>query len=321
MKKKKFVYLRTMFLLALAILPIACHIWETEDCPPLPENERIPVAFAPKLEVEPLTKVGGNNGSDWTAGDPVGVYMIKHASALSVSTILGQADNVLYKADMNGTGVNLIPDTDTIYYPVADTVDFVLYYPYKTGIANFKYPVDLTVQTDQPALDLIYAHETKGFSRSDKAIVPVTFSHRLAKMEFFIGKGIGISSLDKLKLSIRNVAAKTTFDLPSGKLADAGAGGSDTIETFVSPYKTDSMKAEAILLPVADLNNTRLSLFFEIDTLTYVAQLPVEPGQAGLIAGTRYRYAVTLSELGVALTATILPWTDGRGGTIKPTPP
>ncbi|MDR2811365.1 MAG: fimbrillin family protein [Tannerellaceae bacterium] len=321
MKTKRLIYPCTLFSLMLVTILIACHIEEINDCLPSPENERIPVVFAPKLEIEPQTKVGGNNGSSWTKGDPVGVYMTKHGSTLDATTILGQADNVLYKADKDGSSVTLLPDGDTIYYPVSEKVDFVLYYPYQAGISDFKYAVDLKDQTNQANLDLVYAHETKGFSRSDKALVPVTFYHQLAKIEFFVGKGTGITSLANLKISIRNMAAKTSFNLSTGKLLDTGVGGSDTIETYVTTHQTDSMKAEAIVLPIADLSATPVMLHFQVDTLTYEAPLPFESTQIALTAGMRYRYVVALSEIGVGLTGTLHPWEDERGGTIHPTPP
>ncbi|MDR2809914.1 MAG: fimbrillin family protein [Tannerellaceae bacterium] len=317
---KKLVQPCMLFLLALAILP-ACHVWETKNCPSPPEDERSPVVFTSKLEVTSSTKVGGDDGNEWAEGDPVGVYMIKHSATLDASTILCEADNVLYKASKDGTAVDILPDGDTIYYPVSDMVDFVLYYPYKAGISNFEYPVDVKDQTNQANLDLVYVNETKGFSRSNQAAIPVTFNHQLAKMEFFIGKGAGITSLAKLQLSIRNVAIKTTFSLPTGKLLDTGAGGTDSIDAYVTPYKTDSMKAEAILLPIANLNATPVTLHFQLDTLTYEAPLPFESAQTDLKAGTRYRYVVTISEIGVTFTGTLSPWTDGRGGIIKPTPP
>jgi formylglycine-generating enzyme required for sulfatase activity len=283
-----------------------------------PEEEKVPVLFTSGFEQTIVTRVGGETGSIWDAADRVGVYMVEHGGALG--DIVDGAENKPYKAATGGSiKTDLLPDTDTIYYPAADQVNFILYYPYTTAISGYNYPVDLNDQSVQEDIDLIYVHDQRPFDRYTKGRVELTFHHQLSKLVFLIGGG-SLPSLSGLTFDIGGVSSQTTFDLSTGLLADLGVGGNETLHALVDTYIGDSVKAEAIVLPMADITATPVPLRILLNGKEYAAILPPVAGFTGIEAGYKYVYIVSVSDGSLRLSGVATPWNTVRGGEIPFTP-
>jgi formylglycine-generating enzyme required for sulfatase activity len=284
-------------------------------------EERVPVLFSSGFGTTVTTRVGGETGCTWSASDMVGVYMIE--SGANSINVVGNAANKCYRAATGGsTKTDLLPHPDTIYYP-EHPVCFILYHPYTTALNGYAFPVDLSDQSAQEALDLIYVHDQTPCDKY-KGKVEVTFHHQLSKLVFLIG-GRGQSSLSGLTFDIGGVASQTTFNLSTGTLADPGTGGTETLNAQVSAYIGDSVRAEAIVLPMADITATPVPLSITLNGKEYTATLPPVDGFSGIEAGYRYIYIVSLDDGSLRLTGVATPWNTVRGGDIpvdeeKPAP-
>jgi formylglycine-generating enzyme required for sulfatase activity len=307
MKKLPF----SVYCVLMVILLSGCvrETWLVEE-----SKEKVPVLFTSGFEQTIVTRVGGESGSIWDAADRVGVYMVEHGGALG--DIVDGAENKPYKAATGGsTKTDLLPDVDTIYYPAADQVNFILYYPYTTAISGYNYPVDLSDQSVQEDIDLIYVHDQRPFDRYTKGRVELTFHHQLSKLVFLIGGG-SLPSLSGLTFDIGGVSSQTTFDLSTGLLADLGVGGNETLHALVDTYIGDSVKAEAIVLPMADITATPVPLLITLNGKEYTAILPPVAGFTGIEAGYKYVYTVSVSDGSLRLSGVATPWNTVRGGDI-----
>ncbi|MDR1918498.1 MAG: fimbrillin family protein [Tannerellaceae bacterium] len=249
----------------------------------------------------PFTKVSGEMGDVWEATDTVGVYMVSEGGKIPGSVVDG-ALNKPYRVSAPGTDMcELLPAADTIWYPIVGQVNFILYYPYTRAISGANYPVDLRDQSRQAAIDLMYAKTPSAYDQDTQTKVEVTFEHRLTKLVFLITKGPLIPSLDGLTFEIEGVSTQTTCNLSMGQLADAGLGGTGKLSAKVTPLSSSSVKAEAIVLPVKNINNTELSLLIKVGGSHYTATLPRSNNNPELKAGHLYTYNVYLNKAGAKL--------------------
>ena len=90
--------------------------------------------------------------TSWEANDVIGVFMLANNSDKNVL-----ATNIPY-ATSKGDGY-FVSKNSPIYYPEDNSaVDFIAYYPYSETISDYKnYPIDLSNQTKQNAIDLMTA--------------------------------------------------------------------------------------------------------------------------------------------------------------------
>jgi hypothetical protein len=305
-KVKRLPFAICYILTAIALAGCVRETWLVEQ-----REEKVPVLFTSGFEQTIVTRVGGETGSIWDVSDRVGVYMVEHGGTLG--DIVDGAENKPYKAATGGSvKTDLLPDVDTIYYPAADQVNFILYYPYTTAISGYDYPVDLNDQSVQEALDLIYVHDQRPFDRYTKGRVELTFHHQLSKLVFLIGGG-SLPSLSGLTFDIGGVSSQTTFDLSTGLLADLGIGGAETLHAQVDAYVGDSVKAEAIVLPMADITATPVPLRIMLNGKEYTATLPLVAGFTGIEAGYKYVYTVSVSDGSLRLTGVATPWNTVHG--------
>lgn len=273
-----------------------------------------PVAVSFTSRVDKL-QTNGSKAVDqqWTIGDSIGIYMIKSGETLSDASIAAGAANRKYQATATTTDAAFEPYTadQTIYYPSGPVrpVDFIAYYPYTSQITDYAYPVDLSDQSDQAAIDLMYSNNATGKDwRSPGAAL--VFQHRLAKVVLTIKRGTGMAYED---LSRMTVVVKSVYTAGSLNLADEQ-------DLFLEPSLNDvtfhtttaGSKYEAILMPVSHnncvvefrLNNAKNEVF------TWTMTSP----DADFVPSTQYEFEITMNRTGVDATGTILPWNDGPGG-------
>ena len=222
------------------ILPLICLLFlacEGETIDPARASKSIKVT----AEIERVkTRL---SGSTWEKGDGIGIYMIKSGMPLG-STAL--AKNVHYRYDETGifTPRN---ESQTIYLPFnGSNVDFIAYYPYREELTDFIFSIDLTVQSNQTALDLMYADNVKTKNMTNPN-VNMIFSHQLSKIVLQIAHYRNID-LSELSVILTNVPTKASFNLVNSTLAC-----SPETEDIALAINSDGTVAEAILLPGSDL--------------------------------------------------------------------
>ncbi|MDR1518143.1 MAG: fimbrillin family protein [Dysgonamonadaceae bacterium] len=251
-----------------------------------------------------------NNG--WTDKDSIGVYMKKAGDALSASSVL--ADNVKYVTD--GTSSFSAADGDEgILFPFdGSKVDFIGYYPYKQSVANFIYLVDLSVQTNQEAIDLLYSNNSSGLNTKEP-FVNLIFAHQLSKIRLNLQAESGVS-LAGISVKLTNAETTASFDLSSGVLSSS-AGAKDIYFSVAE----DGSLAEAILLPTTDFSD--MDIVLTIGELTYVYPLANSALISSFEKSTQYTYNISLNpakgEMAVA-DGGITNWINGATDNLSLSP-
>lgn len=244
--------------------------------------------------------------AEWTAGDKVGIFMKAANGDLSAAT----AVNKLHTTDKNGNLTASNAD-NALYYPTdGSSVDFVAYYPYVTSLAGTTYKVDVTTQTDQPAIDLLYSDNAKGFAKGASSKPQLQFAHMLSQIVFNIEKDATIPTLNGLKVTFKGMNTKADFTLADGKLGDAG-----TVADIAANVDVDGATATTIVLPATALSD--IKVVFDLNGKSYTADYP----QNVLDAGRKYVHKVKLSDSNgqpviVMEAATITDWIEVPGGDI-----
>ena len=251
------------------------------------------------------------SGSTWDKGDAIGVYMKKSGEALSSSAI---ALNVEYQTTGDAT-FSPAGGAPTITFPLdGSAVDFIGYYPYKEDIANFIYPIDLSDQSVQSNIDILYSDNAKGF-RDDNPEVNMSFSHQLSKIVLIIEHKF-MPDLSGIEVIMTNVTTKANFNLIDGQLSESSAN--DNIACMVAP---DGATAEAILLPSSSLEG--IELWFVLDDETFKYPLSSASQIESFEKSTRYTYNVYLDSerIPVVTLGTISDWIEGPSynATVPPT--
>lgn len=185
--------------------------------------------------------------TSWEANDVIGVFMLANSDKNVLAT------NIPY-ATSKGDGY-FVSQNSPIYYPEDNSaVDFIAYYPYSETISDYKnYPIDLSNQTKQNAIDLMTAvNLTNRQLASPQG--NLQFKHLLAKLVLNLKSTSG-SSLKGIKASISGLQVKGTANLSNGNITSSGEA--TTFSLFINEEAT---QAEAILLPQALSGNLKIKL-------------------------------------------------------------
>lgn len=189
------------------------------------------------------------SGTSWDAGDAIGIYLKSSDQALDLTI---NQHNAKY---INENGSSLFTadnESETLYYPDDESfVDFIGYYPYVKDIVDFKYPIDVTDQSDLPNIDFMYSNNAKELNKKNQN-VQMVFSHQLCKLVLNIEQFRKVD-LSDIKIIISNIATKATFDLKTGKLSPAIEYGN--IQLAGSKEESE---VEAILLPETNVKDQEL---------------------------------------------------------------
>ncbi|WP_295769018.1 fimbrillin family protein [uncultured Mucilaginibacter sp.] len=262
------------------------------------------VKFTSSINGQIKTKAVGDK---WEANDAIGVYM---KTGTGLSNIL--AANKSYAT--NGDGAFAASATDqTIYYPENGAVDFIAYYPYKTSLTGTNYPVDVAVQNNQSAIDLLYSANATGLSKTSTT-ANLVFTHQLSKIEFTVKNGAGVADLNGLTVSLGGQNTKADFDLATGTLANQSATADISAKTTA---QNATVLAEAIVLPLVDASGK--VVIFSLPAGQFKLTLPAA---TKFEAGKKYTYEIELKNetstnpnpVAVALSASITNWTTVPGG-------
>lgn len=284
-----------------ALLAFSCS---DEDTGVIDSN-RVAVLFGSGNIASPKTTADGNQ---WTAGDKVGIFMVKHGESLSAGAISENGNNVEYKAEVgNSTNSTFAPVGGAIYYPQnGDKVDFIAYHPYKPGlISPYRFEVDVSNQESPAGIDYLYAYTNPdgaalGYNKNS-GTVDLQFGHVMSKMNFTLmaGKSIKDEALQGLKIEITDAYSKGIFDLPAKKIISPSG-----IETIEANTAANGLSSSAIMIP-QDLNTSKLKITLAGGQRTFEWSFP----SVTLLPGKIHNYVITVDEKMIFSIGDITDWT------------
>lgn len=189
------------------------------------------------------------NGISWDQGDKIGVFMVNNGQELSATSIVNNVNNIPFT--INGA---IFQSAMPVYLPKT-SVDFIAFYPHK-AVDNFTYPVDLTDQTNQAALDLMYTNDAKGINPGTLSI-PLVFNRQLSRLAI----NLTINNTDALKASqlkatLSEATTKAAFDLRNGTLTSAPE--KQAIEASVTVKSDNNALVELTLLPGENISGKKI---------------------------------------------------------------
>lgn len=186
----KHIAKRIAFLALLASTVTSCQKDETQ----LAETA---IQFTSKIGT---TKA---SGTTWKTADSIGIYMFKHSDLTTLS-----ANKKYLNTASDGTSATFATSIldQKIYYPVnGDAVDFIAYYPFKKGVTNMLYPLDVSVQTTQAAqeqVDFMLSNNLTNIGKT-KNTQNLVFEHKLSNIVLNITAGGTFSTADLAGLSVK----------------------------------------------------------------------------------------------------------------------
>lgn len=253
--------------------------------------------------ISTIRMVDGN----WEANDAIGVFFVKDGANLNDPTDI-LYENIKYTYDafkplwqQPNYKAFKINDYKIPYYPVDDSkIQAIAYYPYNSSWSSINdiYDIDVSDQSKQQDIDLLYAPITNGNYKKTNASNPINldFYHKLSRLILDIKAGDGISEDDienNLTIELNNYIYKGAFSL-----ATCSVSPSESDKKLINPYKASSassghlVRYEAILIP-----QKTSTIDFFIGTTKYSVELKNSKGAAlELESGTQYVYSITITK-------------------------
>ena len=269
--------MKNLFLtLMIGVLLIAC---EGEKINPLGTKTAVRMT----AEIEGMkTRL---SGSTWDQDDAIGVYMKMNNEELNASAL---KKNVKYIYNEETGRFEPMSENEIIYFPTnGDAVDFIGYYPYREDISVFTIPIDLTSQSNQSAIDLMYADNVKNVSQTESQIT-MRFSHKLSRIVFQVEHYRVIEQSD-FSVIITGVPTVGSFNLTDKSLTV------DSAKTdIVCCVNDDCTLAEAILMPGTDLSGSDLWFLIEDGLEAYKVSLNTLFNSGPLSESTQYTFNAML---------------------------
>ena len=265
--------------------------------------EKDAVTFSGTIKGAVQTKA---NNAEWDAGDAVGIYMISAGGTLADNAL---AENKKYVTSGNSK-FSPASAADQLYYPAnGAAVDFISYYPYTEVITDYTYPVDVTDQSVQAAIDFLYSDNAKAQTKAEPT-ANMVFEHRLSKIILNITNKTEVS-LAGLTVTVTGMNTQGTFSLADGSLTVDGGSQAD-FDMLVAVDGATAV-AEAIVLPGGTFDYV-LSFTIPADQTTKTLTVT----GAGFESGKKYIYEVDITDK-VALNGkgTIVDWNDVPSGGLE----
>lgn len=248
---------------------------DKKEVPPIIENT--PVQFTASKSNESITKA---SGTSWDNDDEIGIFTIKNQSTLQAENIIDNNNNLAFTT--NGSGL-FYPKGKSVYYPQdGSSMDVVAYFPYKTNLTNFTYPIDITEQSE-----FFYSTNLKGINKKNTSS-NLVFKRVLAKLTLHIRPQAGGASLAGLTVVADGAPTKASFSLSTGILTPDESSVNKISLTLSG--NDQQQVVSALLLPTAQANRTKIH--FTIGTKTYSWSVP-----HALEAGKAYSYNITIDKI------------------------
>lgn len=247
-----------------------------------------------------------NDGNQWTLNDPIGIFMLKNGQPLNSSNITESADNVEYKVQTGGNAISgFTPASGTpIFYPQnGDNVDFIAYYPYKSPLTNYTYPVDVSNQTSPANIDVLYANTANtasGGYNKNSGTVDLGFNHALSKLSFTLISGTGSPNLTGAKIEITNLATTASMSLVNGSVTGTNSG-----QTLTANTAANGLSSSAIVIPQT-LSGTKLIITLADNASKFEWDFTTTE----FLTTKNHQYTITVGKTGITVSSSgITIWT------------
>ncbi len=258
------------------------------------DSPRVAVQFGSQIgEAQTRTTV---DGSQWIQGDKVGIYMLKNGQALSAAHIVDGATNLEYQAQVGNVATSSFTPVsgNPVFYPQnGDKVDFIAYYPHTTSItSDYKYPVDVRVQSKLTAINVLYARtaatNNNGYNKNS-SIVDLRFKPALSKVSFSLIPGDGSPDLSDAQITISNLYQSADMVLADGSFSNFGNIGVISANTYTH---------SAIVVPQTS-SNSQLTITLPNSNETFAWSFP---SNTTFEQGKEHQYTLTVSRTGIQVT-------------------
>ena len=300
--KKNLLLLAVVLIATAATFSSCCN----DDESNIPSEKRKEVKFSSNIAtVNTPLRMAGNT---WEKDDAIGIYMFEDAATVVVEGM----ENVEYTTQSNSETGSFNPKGKVIYFPDnGNEVRFMSYYPYKSDVVTNGdvYKVDVSSQTSQPAIDLLYSfNKTALFDKKvvDKK-VPLVFNHQLTKVYINVKAGTGLTNddLGNIEIHLAGLNTKADFNLIDGALDNYSTIANITPRS-ISAEEGYKVSYEAIVLPETTTPE-EAQIVFDLkngDLFTWNFNTPLNNA-------TKYTYNVTINRSGIVVEATINEWING----------
>lgn len=307
--------LRTLIYAAGVFLLAACSNHEGFENP----KDNNVLNFKSNI-IKPSSRVIDNN---WELGDAIGVYALNSAD----QTLFGGFSNIKYNSSNAGATGAFTPDASNagVSLDGVTAVDIKAYYPFKEGLVDFVYPIDVTTTT--PLVDLLYANNISNIT--DNGDPELIFTHQLSKFELVLSidgtQGNLVTSLAGLTTNaLDGTKAKGEFNLSSGALSfTEGAQVESITPIFNVGSDGKSALVTAYLIPGQSTNTIEVPMVLDGKTFVWKATVGLD-----LQSGKQYTFKAALREVEegkvvlVNPNASIQDWEvgheDGEPGQVDP---
>lgn len=260
-------------------------------------DDAVPVRITGMIGGGTATKV---SGTSWDQGDNVGIYMKRSGEVLSGGSVIAGADNVHYTVTDAASGT-LTASGNAVYYPREGDVDFIAYYPYRSNLSGYIYPVNIVLQNSSSLTkraDLLYSDNLTGQNRTNPA-VGVVFRHVMSRLVMNVSMGTGY---DKTDISVTNPYVQGFYTQADFSLVDGSFSNQRAVTSVFPTIEVVSQTAgtayiELFLIPTSASVETNRQVQFLVfpesgnnSTVTWV----IDPGVL-FESGKSYTYNVTLN--------------------------
>ena len=273
-------------LASLSLVAASCGKTEPESATALPEG-KYPLKLTAEM-TQPLTRSGGKDA--WAGGEEIGV---------SMDGLLSPRKFVIEP----GGSAKPIDAANAIWWKNADEARVTAWYP---DIVNPA--LDISDQSGGYAdFDLVWA---TAIGRYDQEIV-LQFTHRMAKIEFSLAAGEGITEEE-----LAGASAKVLGD-DEAYFSIGMIGAADKSDGEIAPYYDSATKKfEAVVVPQDMTGKPLIRIGLGGKTFAYT---PETQSKGKLDAGTCHSYAITVKANGLEVeTPWGYDWSDGGEENVTP---
>ena len=273
-------------LASLSLVAASCGKTEPESATALPEG-KYPLKLTAEM-TQPPTRSGGKDA--WAGGEEIGV---------SMDGLLSPRKFVIEP----GGSAKPIDAANAIWWKNADEARVTAWYP---DIVNPA--LDISDQSGGYAdFDLVWA---TAIGRYDQEIV-LQFKHRMAKIEFSLAAGEGITEEE-----LAGASAKVLGD-DEAYFSIGMIGAADKSDGEIAPYYDSATKKfEAVVVPQDMTGKPLIRIGLGGKTFAYT---PETQSKGKLDAGTCHSYAITVKANGLEVeTPWGYDWSDGGEENVTP---
>lgn len=273
-------------LASLSLMAASCGKTEPESATALPEG-KYPLKLTAEM-TQPPTRSGGKDA--WAGGEEIGV---------SMDGLLSPRKFVIEP----GGSAKPIDAANAIWWKNADEARVTAWYP---DIVNPA--LDISDQSGGYAdFDLVWA---TAVGRYDRDIV-LQFTHRMAKIEFSLAAGDGITEEELASASVKVLGDDEAY------FSIGMIGAADKSDGEIAPYYDFATKKfEAVVVPQDMTGKPLIRIGLGGKTFAYT---PETQSKGKLDAGTCHSYAITVKANGLEVeTPWGYDWSDGGEENVTP---